>query len=173
MKERKIPVKNYVIYGVIVVVTLLAVFYLNEWYKAYKISELNNSYIAKHVQELNYDEFNNYVQENPNGIVYIGITDSEECLNFEKKLYQVIKSNDLIEDMVFLNLTEISNQSNYLSRVQTDYYNSGVSTPLTNVPSVAIMRNGKFVDIIISEEDITLEKSNVVNLLERQEYIKW
>ena len=74
--------------------------------------------------------------------------------------------------MVFLNLTEISNQSNYLSRVQTDYYNSGVSTPLTNVPSVAIMRNGKFVDIIISEEDITLEKSNVVNLLERQEYIK-
>ena len=166
MKERKIPVKNYVIYSVIVVVTLLVVFYLNEWYKAYNVNELNNSYIAHYVQELNYDEFKNYVQENPNGIVYIGITDCAECLDFEKKLYQVIKSN------VFLNLTSISNQSNYLDMVQTDFYNHNISNTLNNIPSVAIMKNGKIVDIIISEKDIVLEKSNVVNLLERQEYIK-
>ena len=171
MKERKIPTKNYIIYGAIVVVTLLAVFYLNEWYKAYKVSQLNNSYIASHVQELNYEEFKNYAQENPNGIVYIGITDCNECLDFEKKLYNVLKSYDLVDSLVFLNLTDLKIQNNYLNIVEKDYY-SNISTPLNNLPSLAIMRNGKIVDIIVSEEDIMLEKSNVVNLLERQEYIK-
>ena len=59
MKERKIPRKNYIIYGIIVVVTLALVFYANEWYKAYKQHELENSYIASHVKEVNYLEFQN------------------------------------------------------------------------------------------------------------------
>ena len=77
MKEKKIPVKNYVIYGVIVVITIVIVMYLNEWYKAYKKSELNESYIAKYVNEVNYDEFSNYVLENPDGIIYIDLAHNE------------------------------------------------------------------------------------------------
>ena len=172
MKKRKIPTKNYIIYSVIVIVTLLAVFYLNEWYKAFKINQLNNSYIANYVQELNYEEFKNYAQENPNSIVYMGITNSEECLTFEKKLYKVIKDNNLLDELVFLNLTDISKQDDYLDRVQTDFYNSVITVKLDNVPSVAIMRSGKIVDIIVDEENTVLEKSNIINLLERQEYTK-
>ena len=94
MKERKIPTKNYVIYGIIVVVTLFAIFYLNEWYKAYKKAELQNSYISKYVTEVNYNEFENYIQENPNTIIYIGKTNSESSIKIEKDLYKILKDNE-------------------------------------------------------------------------------
>ena len=59
MKEKKIPTKNYVIYGIIVVATLIAVFYTNEWYTAYKKSIFENSYISEYVTEINYNEYEN------------------------------------------------------------------------------------------------------------------
>lgn len=172
MKERKIPTKNYVIYGVIVVVSLLVVFYLNEWYKAYKNKELENSYIANYVSEVSYDEFKNYVLENPNGIVYIGRTNCTECLDVEKKLYEVVNKNGLKEELIFLNLNDKSKQDNYLDDVKKDFYSENVSTPLTKLPAIAVFKDQKIVDILVSNDDVKINKGNIVKLLEGQELIQ-
>lgn len=169
MKERKIPTKNYVIYGIIVVVTLFAIFYLNEWYKAYKKAELQNSYISKYVTEVNYNEFENYIQENPNTIIYIGKTNSESSIKIEKDLYKILKDNELVEKTIFLNLTD---QENLLSQIQNKYYNDTLNSDLNNIPAIAIFSDGKIVDIVISSEEGKINKGEILKLLEGQEYIE-
>ena len=100
--DRKIPKKNYIIYAVIVIATILVVLYLNSWYKAYKQNELDNSYISKYINELNYEEFKNFSIENPNLIVYIGKTNCENCIKVEKELYlhPTIKPLEIIKKQI-------------------------------------------------------------------------
>ncbi len=170
METRKIPTKNYIIYGIIVTLSLLLVFYLNEWFKAYKTNELENSYIANYVSELNYDEFQNYIQENPNIIVYMGIKNSEECLTVEKTLYKIIEQNDLKDELVFLNLGE--KNFNQLDKIKQKYYSETLNKTFDNIPSIAIFTNGKIVDLVVSDEEGKIEKGDIIALLEGQELIK-
>jgi len=170
MKDRKIPTKNYIIYGIIVIVTLVAVFYTNEWYKAYKMSELENSYISKYVTEINYDEFENYIQENPSTIIYISKTSSEASIKIEKNLYKIIRDNGLTDEIVFLNLT---GKENILHDIENKYYSATLSIDLNKIPAIAIFDNMKIVDILVSNEEEKISKSDILKLLEGQEYIKW
>lgn len=169
MKERKIPTKNYVIYGIIVVVTLVTVFYMNEWYKAYKESILENSYISEYVTEINYSEFENYIQENPSTIIYISKTNSEASIKIEKDLYKIIKNNELSDEIVFLNLT---GNENVLSDIENKYFSATLSTDLARVPAIAIFDNKKIVDVLVSDEELKISRSDILKLLEGQEYIK-
>ncbi len=169
MKERKIPTKNYVIYGIIVVVTLVAVFYMNEWYKAYKESILENSYISEYVTEINYSEFENYIQENPSAIIYISKTNSEASIKIEKDLYKIIKANELTDEIVFLNLTD---NENVLSDIENKYFSTILSTDLNRVPAIVIFDNMKIVDVLVSDEEEKISRSDILKLLEGQEYIK-
>ncbi|MBE6153585.1 MAG: hypothetical protein E7166_05115 [Firmicutes bacterium] len=169
MEKRKIPMKNYIIYGFIVIVTLVAVFYTNEWYKAYKISELENSYISKYVTEINYDEFENYILENPNVIIYISKTNSEASINIEKQLYKIIKDNELTDEIVFLNLT---GNENVLDNIEKKYYKTNLLNNLDRIPAIAVFNDMKIVDILVSDEDYKISKSDILKFLEGHEYIK-
>lgn len=169
MEKRKIPTKNYIIYGIIVIVTLIAILYMNEWYKAYKESILENSYISEYVTEINYSEFENYIQENPSAIIYISKTNSEASIRIEKELYKIIKANELIDEMVFLNLTD---NENVLSDIENKYFNMTLLTNLSRVPAIAIFDNMKIIDVLVSDEEGKISKSEILKLLEGQEYIK-
>ena len=166
--DRKIPKKNYIIYGIIVIATILVVLYLNSWYKAYKQNELDNSYISKYINELNYEEFKNFSIENPNLIVYIGKTNCENCIKLEKELYKIIDDNELKDETVFLNVTDLSN----LSSIEKDFNESGIKLN-DNVPSIAILKNSKFTDILNSDDQNNINNDLIIQLLEEYEYLKW
>lgn len=167
MKGRRIPRKNYIIYGIIVVVTLALVFYANEWYKAYKQNELENSYIADYVKEVNYPEFQNYILENPDLIVYVGEKNSTKCVSFEKIFHDVIKEYNLEDEVIFLNVSDINNIKEI-----TDVYNIKSLNTSLNIPSIAILKNSKFNDILNSNDDNEIRSDEIIQLLEEYEYIK-
>ena len=164
--ERKIPKKNYIIYAIIVVVTLALVLYMNEWYKAYKQKQLDESYIAKHINEVNYEEFKYISRENPNLIIYIGKTNCKECIKLEKNLYKIIDKNELKDEMIFLNVTALDN-INRLSDYSREELNLNY-----NVPSIAILKDSKITDVLNSNENKEITDDLIVQLLEEYEYIK-
>lgn len=165
--DKKIPKKNYIIYAFIVIITLALVIYATEWYKAYKQSELDNSYITKYVNEINFEEFENYTLENPNNIIYIGKTNCEECLKLEKNLYKIIKKNELVDETVFLNVTNF----NDLNKI-TDKYNIETLKSNINVPSIAILKDSKITDVLVGNEKNIITSDLINQLLEEYEYIK-
>lgn len=166
-KEKKIPRKNYIIYAAIVAFTIVVVIYATEWYKAYKQNELENSYISKYINEIKYDEFDNYVLENPDKIIYIGKTNCEKCIQFEKNFYKVIKDNELLDQVVFFN---IENEDN-INKITSKYNVENLSNEVI-LPSIAILRNSKITDILNSTEENIITDDLIDQLLEEYEYKK-
>jgi len=165
--ERKIPKKNYIIYTIIVIVTLLLVLYLNSWYKAYKQKQLDESYISKYIHEINYTEFKNYSIENPNLIVYIGTTNCENCLKVEKDLYKVIKHHDLKSETIFININNLSN----IELLEKEFNQKDLKFNYS-IPSIAILKNSKIVDVLSIDDQNNIKKDLIIQLLEEHEYIK-
>ena len=79
IKERKIPLKNYIILIIIYIITFLAVFYAIFWYNNYKVNRLTTPYIQNKINSISYEELDNYIIEYPNTIIYIGKNNDENC----------------------------------------------------------------------------------------------
>ena len=78
---RKVPVKNYVILGVVIVVTVLILYYFYLWVDVYKESKINIPIMDKYMTVINYNEFGNIIDR------YI-------CKNVNKKYSYIWKDND-------------------------------------------------------------------------------
>ena len=104
-KLRKIPVKNYIILGGIIVVTLFILYYFYCWVDVYKESKINIPILDKYMMVINYNELDNYIVENPNTIVYVSVLENEEIRGFEKKLKNKYKSNSVNNEILYMNIT--------------------------------------------------------------------
>ena len=104
MKEelRKIPRKNYVILGVVILVSLLIVYYLYMWFTAYKSTKEGEVILDKYMTVINYNELDDYLVENPDGIIYVGILNDEDITKFEKKFKNSIKNNKINKEVLYL-----------------------------------------------------------------------
>ena len=67
---REIPKKNYVIFAVVIVISLFIVGYFVRWYQMTNGRE-ETTMMDGVVSEVRYDELTSYLQDNPNVIVYI------------------------------------------------------------------------------------------------------
>ena len=103
---RKVPVKNYVILGVVIVVTMLILYYFYLWVDVYKDSKINIPIMDKYMTVINYNELEDYVVENPNTIVYVSVLENENIREFEKKFKNKYKIKAVNRDLLYMNITE-------------------------------------------------------------------
>ena len=92
---RKIPLKNYIILGIIIVVSVFAVLYFNQLYKNTKNSD---TILYDFIKEVKPYELDNYIIENPNFIMYISSRISSNK-TFEKKFKNFLMKYDLQKDI--------------------------------------------------------------------------
>ena len=103
---REIPVKNYIILGVVIFVTMLILYYFYMWVDVYKESKINIPIMDKYMMVINYNELDNYLVENPNTIVYVSVLEDERIRDFEKKLKVKYKNDEIDNDILYLNITD-------------------------------------------------------------------
>ena len=58
---REIPLKNYIILGLVVLLTLGLVYYFYLWYITYEESKLNETIMDRYLEVINYNELNDYI----------------------------------------------------------------------------------------------------------------
>ena len=102
--KREIPVKNYVILILVFLVTIVAVFYVRDWYNTTKNYYAQNSVMTKVVREIKSEEISNYILENQRFILYVSSGQNGELKNFENDLKDLIKKMDLSEEVLYMNL---------------------------------------------------------------------
>ena len=168
---KTIPTKNYIKLAIIFIITLIVVFYANTWYRNYKVERLNTPYIVDKLNTINYTELDNYIIENPNLIIYVGKNNSNECYEFEKDLYKILKDNDLIDESIFLDLSN-NYSKELLKELQTKYYDDSLNANLNGVPSLLIMQNKEIKDILTKENDEQITEDKIIQIFEEFEYIK-
>lgn len=137
--KEKISVMNYVKLAIIFLITIFSLLLLRNWYISGRNYELNIPIIRDTlISEINTDEIYNYVRENENSILYIGVVDDEACRSFEKEFNSVILDRKLENTITYLNITKSSNKKKFIQE-----FNKFYDTNLLGYPSLVIFEEGK------------------------------
>ena len=113
--KKEIPLKNYFILIFVILLTILAVFYMRDWYNTSKEFYAQNSVMTKVVREIKNDEISNYILENQKFILYVSSGQNTNIKSFEDEFKNLIQKMDLGENVLYMNLDEVD---------VSDFYNS-------------------------------------------------
>ena len=140
---RKIPLKNYFILAAIIILSGIIVIYIANMYRNKKDYEKEDT--MSFLKEIYAKDFENFIIENPDSIVYINNT-FDESLTLELKKY--IIERDYIQDIVYIDTNKINiDFVNVLKK-----YSSLIDDKL---PNVLIIKGGKIINMLYIEEDTT------------------
>ena len=167
--EKKIPLKNYIILAVTLIITVILVIYFYLWQKAYEESKKNTIIMDEYIQKINYNELiekyginqirylfsqidtidynkyiSNYLIENKSTVIYSSVVGSQKTSNFEKKFVKVIQDNSLKNSILYLDLTEVVKNKTIKKELLEKYpeLNNNIKDPL-----IIIFNNDKVIRI--------------------------
>ena len=164
MKKQKknIPVNNYIKLGIIVVVTIFAVVVLRNWYVGKTNYELNIPIIKDTlVNEINTDEVYNYIRENENAILYIGVVSNKNCRSFEEEFNRVVVDKNLQYEITYLNISNTKNKSKFIKE-----FNKFYDTDILRYPSIVVFEEGSVKDIITVKTGKKLNIKDVIKFID-------
>lgn len=156
-KEKEIPLKNYILLSIVLILTIVVVIYFFLWKNTYKKSKLQTPILDDYLLVINYNELNNYLVENKDAIIYISKLNNENIRLFENKFKNIINKNNLNNKILYLDLTEELKENNIVKEINKKY-----GKEMTEVPTIVIIKDGK----ISSSYNIKENKYNI-KLLEK------
>lgn len=156
-KEKEIPLKNYILLSIVLILTIVVVIYFFMWKNTYEKSKLQTPILDDYLLVINYNELNNYLVENKDAIIYISKLNDESIRLFENKFKNIINKNNLNNKILYLDLTEELKETNIVKKINKKY-----GKEMTEVPTIVIIKDGK----ISSYYNIKENKYNI-KLLEK------
>ena len=152
--KRKIKSSNYIKLAIIFIFVILAVLGFRNIYLSRQTNDLNTPIIRDVIsKELMSNEIENYLKENEDALIYIGISSDINSRNVEKRLKKYIKNNDLKDTIVYLNLTSEKNIKVFFETFNNHYeYKENIN----EYPSFIYFKDSKIKDVLSG--DITLNQ---------------
>ena len=142
---RVIPKKNYLILGVVILVSLLLIYYFYMWFDAYNETKLNRPILNKYMEVINYNELEDYLIESPNAIIYASVLENSEIRDFEKQFKTVLKTHQIDKDLLYMDITnELSNNKTKKEMISKYTINN---INISDVPVIIVIDNGKLSNI--------------------------
>lgn len=148
---RKIPGKNYLILGIIFLITVFLLYYFYMWSQAYKETKLNIRIMDSYMEVINYNELEDYLVENPDTVIYVSVLEDSKIREFEKKFKTVLKNNELDNEILYMDITEnIKKQE--IQKLFNNYNQNGIN--FSKLPFIIVMQEGIIKDVYsISDND--------------------
>lgn len=156
-KEKEIPLKNYILLSIVLILTIVVVIYFFLWKNTYEKSKLQTPILDDYLLVINYNELNNYLVENKDAIIYVSKLNNENIRLFENKFKNIINKNNLNNKILYLDLTEELKENNIVKEINKKY-----GKKMTEVSTIVIIKDGK----ISSSYNIKENKYNI-KLLEK------
>lgn len=162
-KDKKIPVKNYLIVVLLAVIVVLLTLYINAWYKTYQENKLSVSPFSGEVEEVDLKEISLTFAEMNEVVLYIGYTNNKSIYDMENRLLKYIKSNDLIDKFIYVDVTDYK-KSEYLDILKNTF--SDKSEEINEVPLLIFVKNGK-AELVINSKAGVINTSDIDNIKEK------
>lgn len=156
-KEKEIPLKNYILLSIVLILTIVVVIYFFLWKNTYEKSKLQTPILDDYLLVINYNELNNYLVENKDAIIYVSKLNNENIRLFENKFKNIINKNNLNNKILYLDLTEELKENNIVKEINKKY-----GKEMTEAPTIVIIKDRK----ISSSYNIKENKYNI-KLLEK------
>ena len=159
---RKIPVLNYFLLGLVVII-VMSLCYL--FYDKYTENKLDEAIMNRYIQVINYNEITNYVTENSNAYIYVSVLKNKEIRDFEIRFKNIINRYELNNKILYLDLTTIMNNNVLLSDAINNYHID--DKKISNIPNIMVFNNGELTNII----EIDIENNNMNKLVDNLQEI--
>lgn len=162
MEKREVPIKNYIILGILILVTVFLTFRLAEIYRSKTEYFKNKSLLSGILYEVKSEELDNYLLENPNVVIFIVDGNAENNQEMESVVKDIVLENALTHDVMVMDATinskEVNSKlANLLSKDLKEYEDNLISK--TNL---LVIREGKIEDILAPK---TGDKETIMNFL--------
>ena len=159
---REIPLKNYIILGLVILLTLGLVYYFYLWYITYEESKLNETIMDRYLEVINYNELNDYIVENRNAMIYTSVLEDNDIRKFEIKFKNIVVKNALKDKILYMDMTDIFKDKIKYTELRNSYQINNYN--ITNVPCILVFKDAKLVDIY-SIKDNNYNTDNVLNYI--------
>ena len=159
---REIPLKNYIILGLVILLTLGIVYYFYLWYITYEESKLNETIMDRYLEVINYNELNDYIVENRNAMIYTSVLEDNNIRKFEIKFKNIVVKNALKDKILYMDMTDIFKDKIKYTELRNSYQINKYN--ITNVPCILVFKDAKLVDIY-SIKDNDYNTDNVLNYI--------
>lgn len=152
-KLREVPVKNYYIVLVVSILVIIAVLYIRTFYLSYQASKINNSvFYDKSINQMNTDDFDFALEEINEAILYVSFFDYPKVYNMEKKLYNEFEKRELIDKIVYWNVSDIKDNNEYIRILKNKY--PVTADKINTAPLIIYIKDGEAMDVIDSSHGL-------------------
>lgn len=136
--------RNYIIVGIITALTLYGALYLANRYVRQKQYEDEQNSTLGYLSEIKADEFDNYIVENHDIMVYI--SDSEiDNSELQKKVVKLIRKNSYDKDVIYLNINSLD--ESFYENLAEKYFSESLENVNLLSDSLLIIKEGKITAI--------------------------
>lgn len=133
---RDVPAKNYVILVVLILGVIAACFVFNNMYKN-SVNTTYSSSVKEVVNQITYDDLENYLQENPDVVIYIYDDTKKNGKETDRDFKKIIVDNDIQHYVAYINKDDDVIKKYDLSSNNPIFiaYQGGVITEILNKES--------------------------------------
>lgn len=158
--SKEIPRRNYIIYALLVVFTVVLTLLLRNWYNISQDLKKKNTIMSEFLVSVNEEEFANYVVENNNVIIYLASSKDDTLENFENEFKELLIEYNISEQIIFIDLNQINDS--FFQNLKNNYFIDSLNNvELEKFPNILIMENGKINAVLYHKKtDINIEDVN-------------
>ena len=139
------------------IVTMLLLYYFYMWVDVYKESKINIPIMDKYMRVINYNEFSDYLIENPDSIVYVSVLEDEKIREFEKKFKNKYRENEIKNEILYMNVTDDISDKKIKNEMSLKYFVNSLN--MTDVPCVLVFSDGILTSIYsVSDNDYDINR---------------
>lgn len=149
-KKKEIPSKNYIIVIIVTILVVLLMIFIRSFYLNYKSSKLSESiFSSQTVKQIHMDAFDFAIREVSDSILYVSYTGSNEIYSMEKKLYKELENNNLLDKIIYLDITKYTKGNKYINILKNKFPN--IDNEINSAPMFIYIKDGAAVEAMSSE----------------------
>ena len=137
--------KNYVYLAVLLIATVALTLFLSSLYKR---ETLENSYLYEKLNKITATEFEEYMLEHPDTIIYIANKNDLDNNKFEKKFENKLEKLNLLENIIYIEKEEVTSS---LEKELKEKYSYKYSEE--KIPTIIIISDGQFIESAVVNEN--------------------
>ena len=161
--KQKNYLKNYVILGVLFLVCIALTLYFCKSYEVYQEYEKEIPVIRDSLVEINPEDLEHYIADTSSTVIYMCTAMDQKCRSFEKDFKKYIHKNEITDEIVYLNLTNVD-QKTFTQEFNDKYPNKIKYNG--KLPAFVSFQDGKIVSILQESQQKKITMSKVQNFLE-------
>ena len=147
----QIPKRNYIIFILLVILTVGLTFKIRSWYQLNQDLNKKNTIMSQFLSSVNEKEFDYYTLEHSNVIIYLASSKDETLEDFELDLKKSLIDYNLKDHTIFIDLKQVDND--FFDNFKEKYFADNVKNiEFGNFTNILIMENGKVNSILYNKK---------------------